>query len=484
MKLLVRITGEMMLKSEPVSRRFQKQLLSNLKAALKKEGIEHKLQGQWSRVWLESEDQRVFDLLRRIFGVHGYSIIEFECDANLQTIVREGGEHYKELIAGKTFSVQANRVGDHDFNSLDVNKQLGAVLNSVNAKSMVNLRNPQVTLHVEIRHEKAYFYRDTIRTTGGLPIGSAGRCVSLVSGGFDSTVASWMMQKRGLKLHYLFCNLAGEANEASVLRVMSNLIQNWAYGDYPRIHIVDFQPVVAEILKKVYPPFSQVILKRLFYRVAEKLMKEIEASGIITGEAISQVSSQTLKNLEAISSAISAPVYRPLVSFDKADIMQLARKIGTFADSSQIKEYCQIVPQKPVTACSVERAELEESMLDLSILDKQFAERKIINLWEIQSSELLSSYVFKDQIPEGATVIDCQSEELYQQWHHEASEHWDFYDLLAQYSKLPKDKNYLLYCTFGTQSAVLAEKMQRSGFEAFSLRGGIKNIASSCRSEI
>ena len=161
--------------------------------------------------------------------------------------------------------------------------------------------------------------------------------------------------------------------------------------------------------------------------------------------------------------------------------MQLARKIGVYAECAQIKEYCQIVPQKPATACSIERAELEESSIDLSILDKQFAERKIVNLIEWNVNNLIASNVFKDVIPEHAVVIDCQSEDLFEQWHHDSAVRWDFYELLAQFKTLAKDKTYLIYCTFGTQSAVLAEKMQREGYEAFSLRGGIKTITSSCR---
>ena len=476
MKLLVRITGEMMLKSQAVSKRFQKQLLSNLKEAMKREEIPCKVLGQWSRIWLETEDKRVFEILNRVFGVHGYTLIEHECAADLDVIVTEGESFYKDIVRGKTFAIQANRCGVHNFTSVAVNQRLGSALNRHNAASMVRLKDPEITVHVEIRDDKAYFYRETVKTRGGLPIGSAGHCLSLVSGGFDSTVASWMMQKRGVKLHYLFCNLAGESNEASVLNVMSHLIQKWGYGDYPRIHIVDFQPIVAEILKKVASPFSQVVLKRLFYKTAEMLARDLDSQGLITGEAISQVSSQTLKNLQAISSATTFPIYRPLVTFDKADIMQLAREIGVFEICSRIKEYCQIVPQKPVTACSVEKAEKEESYLDMSILEAQFAKRKVINLWDLDRLNLKQTYLFKDSIPSDAVILDCQSEDQYKQWHHPDATHYDFYDLLKEFSTLSKDKTYLIYCGVGTQSVVIAEKMQAEGYEAFSLRGGVKSL--------
>ena len=478
MNILIRIAGEIILKSGPVSRRFQKRLHTNLKAALKKENISFTLQGRWARLWLQTEDPRALDLVRRIFGVHAFSLIEHECSADLATIVAEGAAFYKERIRGQTFAVQTHRVGQHSFNSMDVSRELGSALNIGNEPSLVKLRNPQVTVYVEIRDERAYFYRDTLPGAGGLPIGTGGGCVSLVSGGFDSTVASWMMQKRGLSLHYLFCNLAGEANERTVLQVVTTLVHRWSYGDWPRIHIIDFQPVVAEILAKVSTPFSQVILKCLFYMVAEKLAHETEALGIITGESLGQVSSQTLANLNAISSSIRVPIYRPLISFDKVDIIHLSRSIGVYQESAKVKEYCQIVPQKPVTACSPERAHEELAKLDLAILDKQFTERKILTLLQMNGAELLCSNVFADRIPDDAIVIDCQTEDQFERWHDPRAKHWDFYDLLTKYRSFAKDKTYLIYCTFGMQSAVLAEKMQSEGYRAFSLRGGINQISS------
>lgn len=477
MNILIRITGEIILKSGPVSKRFQKQLLKNLRSALKTEGIECRLQGQWARLWVETEDPRIVEILPRIFGVNAFSIIEHECPAKLETIIEEGARFYKEQILGKTFAVKTHRIGKHEFNSKDVNYGLGSALNADNEKSMVDLTSPQVSVCVEIRDERAYFYREKIKGCGGLPLGTAGHCLSLVSGGFDSTVASWMMQKRGLFLSYLFCNLAGESNERAVLKVMMQLTQRWSYGHRPLIHIVDFQPIVAEILAKVKAPFSQVILKRLFYRTAEKLARECGAQGIVTGEAISQVSSQTLANLVAISEAVTTPIFRPLIASDKTDIINLSRQIGAYENAAQIKEYCQIVPEKPVVACPIPRAQEEESYLDLSILDKQLASRKTIDLFALRSTDLLGTYVFKDSIPEGAVIIDCQDEVAYQKRHEPRAVHWDYYDLVKSYRSFTKDAVYLIYCTFGLQSALIAENMQNDGYQAYSLQGGVKSIA-------
>lgn len=476
MHILVRFTGEMMLKSQAVSKRFQKHLFKNIKQAFKQEAIAASFVLQWSRIEILTEDSRSLDLLKRIFGVYAYSLIEHECSSDLEEVLQEGERLYKEDFKGKSFCVKTHRVGVHPFSSVDVNCKLGSRINSANEISMVKLEGAEKVLHVEVRHEKALFFQNTVKCIGGLPIGSAGRCVSLVSGGFDSCVASWMMQKRGVKLQFLFCNLAGLSNEHSVMKVMSKLLKTWGSGEPAFLNIVDFQPVVSEILKKVKPAFSQVVLKRLFYKLAERLSKETHSHGIVTGEAISQVSTQTIKNLEAISTAVRVPVYRPIISYDKEDIMDLAKTIGVYSECKEIKEYCQIAVQKPVTACHPERAEYEESHVDMSILDTVYESRKVLRLDTVDSYQLSSSYLFKEEIPEEAVVIDCQTDTLYDKFHHPKALHWDFYDLLSEYKSLSKDPTYVLYCTHGTQSVVLAEKMQKDGYEAFSLKGGIKNI--------
>ncbi len=475
MKILIRIASEMVIKSGPVSKRFQKRLRTNLRASLKKEKIPFTLEGQWARLWLQTEDVRALEIIGRVFGVHSFSVIEHECAADRETIVREGTEFYKERIQGKTFAVQTRRIGKHDFTSMDLSCELGSALNVGNVPSMVRLHNPDVSINIEVRDERAYFYQNSIPGPGGLPIGTGGSCVSLVSGGFDSTVASWMMQKRGVNLRYLFCNLAGSANELSMLKVMLPFVQRWSYGDWPHLNVIDFQPVVAEILAKVSPAFSQVVLKRLFYLAAQKLVEQTDSLGILTGESLGQVSTQTLTNLNAISSAITTPIFRPLIASDKGDIIEVSRKIGLHDLCAQVKEYCQIVPEKPVTACSPERLEAEMKKIDLSILDKAFAERKVLTLLQMDDSDLMSSDIFKEEIPDDAIVIDCQSEEQFEHNHHPRATHWDFYDLLAKYKTFAKDQSYLIYCTFGTQSAVLAEKMQKDGYQAYSLRGGFKS---------
>lgn len=475
MKFLIRFSGEIFIKSARVSRRFQKQLSRNLKDALTREKIDFAIREEWTRLWINSEHGDVLKLLQRIYGIQAVSIIEHECRAELDEIVREGADVYLPVVKGKRFAVSTHRGGSHPFNSMDICRQLGQVLNSPNAVSMVDLTNPEITIHVDVKDDRAYFYRTTIKGSGGLPLGTGGHCVSLISGGFDSVVASWMMQKRGVSLEFLFCDLAGKPFREEVIEIVARLTHRWSYGTFPRLHIIDFRPLVKEIQSKVAPATAQVILKRLFYRAASLLCQKVEANGVVTGEALGQVSSQTLKNLQAISRATELPILRPLIAYDKAEILELSRKIGLYELSSRIKEVCQIVPQKPVTACTPERAELEERKIDLELLESLFAEREIVDLHTFSPTAADLTF-FVEQIPQNVSVIDCQPELGFASRHWEGAEHWEFHDLMSRYPSFSKEKTYVVYCTTGTQSAIVVHHMRNDGFRAFSVRGGVKSL--------
>jgi thiamine biosynthesis protein ThiI len=199
---------------------------------------------------------------------------------------------------------------------------------------------------------------------------------------------------------------------------------------------------------------------------------ERAADAIVTGEAVGQVSSQTLANLRAIESIATVPVLRPLIGFDKEEIIERARQIGTAALSEQVKEYCAIAPGHPVVAASVASVEREESKLDLSVLDRAVANRKVLDLRALTAVDLVQPYLFIDDVPDDAIVLDCRPEAHYRAWHWPGAEHRDEWDLLNRFEKLDRGPKYVLYCAHGIQTAYLAERMQRSGFEAYSFRGG------------
>ena len=470
--LMLRLTGEITTKGRRTRSRFQKKLVENIRDALESSGAECRLRSEWSRLYLRS-DQAAEEPLARVFGISTFSALEAECAADLSQIVEVGLRTFGQRVKGKAFAVRARRAGTHPFNSQDVMRQLGAALGE---DARVDLSHPDVEVFVEVRDERAVFYASKERGSGGLPLGVEGRAVCLLSGGFDSAVAAWMMLRRGVALDYVFCNLGGDAYQRMVLEVAAVLADRWSYGTRPTLLSLDFDPVVTELRRAFRPAFQQIALKREMYRAAERLAFRLGADAIVTGEAVGQVSSQTLANLRAIDDASSLPVLRPLVGMDKEEIISRSRQIGTYEISARVREYCSISTGRPATAASPPAVLHEERGLDASVLEDSLASAKLFDLRAMDMARVAGESVFVDVVPDGAIVLDTRAPESFRNWHWKGAEHREYVDLLTDYGKLNRDFTYVLYCEFGLKSARVAELMQRAGYEAYSFLGGVKGL--------
>ena len=467
---LVRLAPEIATKARGTRRRFQRRLARNLRDALEWKA---RIEDRWSRLFVESEDAAAGARIAAVFGVASVSPVDARIRADLSEIVRTGEALYGERVRGKRFAVVAHRAGTYSFGTQDVRVQLGAALDRYGD---VDLDDPEVSVTVELREREAFLYSGRIPGMGGLPLGVEGKAVALVSGGFDSPVAAWLMLKRGIALEYVFCNLGGAAYERSVLGVVKVLADQWSFGDRPVIHVVDFERPLEELRRAVAERYWQVVLKRLMYRAGEAVARAVRGEAIVTGESVGQVSSQTLGNLAAIDGAVALPVFRPLVGLDKLEIIARAERIGTAPLSAQIREYCDIVRERPVTHASPEAARKEESKIDLAVLDEAVAGRKVIDLRALTAVDLVQPYLFAAEVPDGAAVLDCREPHHYEAWHFPGAERRDLTDLAARFKDLDKTRRYVLYCSFGLQSAYVAEAMQRAGFEAYSFRGGVREL--------
>ncbi|MDQ7040999.1 MAG: tRNA uracil 4-sulfurtransferase ThiI [Rhodothermus sp.] len=470
--LFLRPASELTLKSSRTRRRFQQLLVRNLKDALRSQHIPFRFQGSWSWFLIETETPlQALEALRHVPGIGPIMPVELVTGTSLEEIVQRGAEVFAERVRNRRFAVRARRRGDHPYRSRDIEVELGAALRPFAER--VDLTNPEVTVYVEVREDRAYFYTTILKGLGGLPLGSQGQALVLLSGGFDSAVAAWLAMRRGVAVDYLFCNLGGKAYERAVLQVAKVLADAWSFGTRPRFYSVDFGPVVDEMRRHVRPAYWQVVLKRLMYRAGEAVARQTEASALITGESLGQVSSQTLKNLQAIEAGTSLPVLRPLLTYDKEEIIHLARKIGTATLSERVREYCALTPDRPVTATRPEAVDAEMARLDLSVLEQAVAQAAVYDMRALSASELVTPYLFIEEIPEDAEVIDCQSEALYAHWHYPGARHMDPWQLLQQFRHLDRNRVYVLYCPRGLQSAYVAEVMQREGYEAYSFKGGL-----------
>ncbi|MEZ4743875.1 MAG: tRNA uracil 4-sulfurtransferase ThiI [Bdellovibrionota bacterium] len=476
-KILVRMSPELTIKSDRVRRKFQKILVNNINAAFTDEGLKFSLQNSWSRIYLTLESEEGIEVLKRIFGIHSFSIVEGECVSNLDDIIEMGLKVFRPQISlDESFAVRTKRSGKRlPFTSVDVNRQLGAALNV--GVDNVDLTNPERRFFVEVRTETTFFFSQSIKGAGGLPLGSAGRAVCLISGGFDSPVAAWMLMKRGVHLDFVLCNIAGAAFERSVLEITSALVKRWGYGmNKSRFFSIPFDTLVVELKEKVAAKYVQVILKRLFYRAASKIVNVYDADAIVTGEAIGQVSSQTMKNLRTINVVTDLPVFRPLLSFDKEEIIELSKRIGTHDLCVSVQEFCHLVPDKPATACSLENADKAESVFDLSLLENAVKATRPILIKRLNAADLIFPYVSINYVPDNSVVVDCRSEELFEEWHFPKASNIEYHKVLGDFKNWDKSKTYLLYCPIGMQSTVLAEKMQSNGYLSYSFKGGVEQL--------
>jgi thiamine biosynthesis protein ThiI len=460
---LIRLSSDLTTKASNTRKRFQARLKRNIKDSLKVHEIEFTLSTNWSRFYIESDDPRVPELLKHIFAIHSFSPTYVYPLTSLEDVVSQGVELFHEKVKGKTYGVRARRSGNAPFSSMDVNQHLGAALNE---GATVNLTNPEVAVHVEVRDNRVFFFSDHLPGPGGLPLATEGRALALMSGGFDSAVAAWMLLKRGVALDYVFFRLGGEAHERDVQSVTKVLSDDWSYGTKPRMYVIPFEDIVTQIQDKTEKRYWQVILKRQMYRTAMAMAERQNIGTLITGEALGQVSSQTLPNLEALNITGQMPILRPLIGFDKNDIVHKAYEIGTGEISATVPEYCALVANRPATGSRYH--ELDEVETPLEVDHHLLADQaKVIQLrsdeWTTPQRDTVSD--LPDD--EDAILLDIRNEAEFRNDHDPRATHFDFAFALDLFNQLDKSKTYYIYCNVGLKSANLAERMKQAGYAAF-----------------
>jgi thiamine biosynthesis protein ThiI len=479
---LLRFSGEVGTKARPTRLAFRRRLVHNLKDALASHGLAPDLEVSHDRILVELphhasaiEDTAALrdHPLARLFGVQSISLAERRPVTSLADIVRSGEELFREAVRGRRFAVRARRVGDRSrvtTRPRDVDRELGTALLPVSAG--VDLGRPEFTARLELTEHGTFFFSERIPAPGGLPLGVEGRAVALLSGGFDSAVAAWQLLRRGVALDYVFCNLGGQSHLLGVVRVAKVLADRWSYGDRPRLHAIDFTPVSEAIRAHAGTRYWQVVLKRMMLRAADGIAASNRAAAIVTGDALGQVSSQTLQNLAVVSRATELPILRPLVGSNKDEIIAAARHIGTFDLSKVVGEYCDMVPRKPATAATLEAIAESERRIDPAIIEATLASRATLDLRDLDVASLDVPDLVVDHLPEGATLIDLRPLADFRAGHHPRALHLEFAKAVAAFPRFDREQRYVLSCEFGLLSAHLAELMRREGFRVHHFRGG------------
>jgi thiamine biosynthesis protein ThiI len=490
---LLRFSGELGIKGRATRRQFRDRLVGNLKDALRSHDVEARIEVSHDRILVEfppeyqtraGGEAGAEQVLERIFGTQSISWVRRYPLGAVEELVETGVSLFREQVRGRRFAVRARWVGGRPLGGMrshDVEVELGAALLPFAAG--VDLGDPEICVRLELTATSVCFFSEQLPGPGGLPLGVEGAAVSLLSGGFDSAVASWQLLRRGVALDYVFCNLGGPGHLRDVLGVAQHLARHWSHGDRPRLHALDFEPLARALREHTHQRYWQVLLKRMMLRAATHVGRRNRSPAIVTGDAMGQVSSQTLTNLATVSGATDHTLLRPLLGFDKQEIIAMARRIGSYEFSLGVEEHCALVPHRPATAANPEAVAREEARLPAGLIEQAVHARHVFDLRSFEIDRFEESDLGIDHLPRNALLIDLRSIEQFRQDHHPRALHLDFEQALEASASLDRSRSYVFCCQFGLLSAHLAQKFTRAGFDAHHLRGGQRSLMELAKSE-
>ncbi|HGN0160674.1 TPA: tRNA uracil 4-sulfurtransferase ThiI [Proteus mirabilis] len=474
MKFIIKLFPEITIKSQSVRIRFIKILTSNIRNVLSTLGDDITVVRHWDNIVVvskdESKSEAVCDALTRIPGIHHFLQVEEHSYTDLHNIFEQTFAAFGHLVENKTFCVRAKRRGKHSFTSNEVECYVGGGFNQHVESAKVKLTRPDVTINLEIEDDKLILVNARYEGIGGFPIGTQEDVLSLISGGYDSGVSSYMLMRRGSRVHYCFFNLGGSAHEIGVKQVAHYLWNR--FGRSHKVHFVavDFEPVVAEILEKIDDGQMGVVLKRMMVRAASRVAERYGVQAIVTGEALGQVSSQTLTNLRLIDNATDTLILRPLITHDKENIINIARQIGTEDFARTMPEFCGVISKNPTVKAVKAKIEAEEEKFDFSILDSVVENAKNMDIRRI-AEETVQQVTEVEMVSEFATndvVLDIRSPEEQENSPLKLEgvdvKELPFYKLSTQFGDLDNSKTYLLYCERGMMSRLQALYLREQGF--------------------
>jgi thiamine biosynthesis protein ThiI len=380
--MLVKYASEISLKGLN-KKYFEDLLVTNIRKAI---GNGFKIQKESGRIYIDTYSEELADKVKKVFGVIGVAEAEIT-EKDMDKIGEVAIKQMKQLKGVKTFKVESRR-GDKKFplQSLEISREIGGTILKNVEDITVDVRNPEVVVNIEIR-DKAYIYTKLDKGVAGMPYGSAGKGVLLLSGGIDSPVAGYMMAKRGLELVGVYYHSHPYTSERAKEKVIELARKLSVYTGSFKLYVAPFTEIQMQIIEKCKENELTIIMRRFMMQVAEQVAKKENALALITGESLGQVASQTLESMHVTNSDLEMPVYRPVVGMDKIDITDIARQIDTFETSIlPFEDCCTIfVPKHPKTKPRVDDIRKSEEALDKEqLIANCMANMEIIKVTNLQ----------------------------------------------------------------------------------------------------
>lgn len=362
--------GELFLKSTGVQKIFKEKLEKNISLFLKKEKIDFQIFVFRERIFLFTQNfKKSLSILKNVFGISWFARSFFFEKENLKEVSNFIKENYQNWIGkNETFALRLKKGGDVKISRQEIIKELARKI-----KRKVDLENPDKEIFFEARKEGFYLYFKKEKGAKGLPVGSQGKVICLISGGIDSPVASYLIAKRGAEnvwLHFHSFPLVSQTSIEKVKQLGKTFLK---FQPKLKIYFFPFSQIQAEIKTKAWPKYLILLYRRAMLKIAEKIAKKENCKAIVTGESLGQVSSQTLENLKIIENGIKIPVLRPLIGMNKEEIIKISQKIGTFEISILPQEDCctLFVPKHASGAGELKKIKNFEKNINLKQLIKE-----------------------------------------------------------------------------------------------------------------
>ena len=481
MHFIVKLFPEIIVKSSPVRRRMTRRLKENIRRILgvqTKTGLIEKLVAthDWEKIELKvfGDDEPairefIIDRLTQTPGIVKFSEVVDSPFESLEQASQFAYQHVGDQLKDKTFCVRVKRHGNHDFKSTDAERSIGSYLMLNTQAKGVNLKHPDVPVDMEIKHDRLFVIGESWRGLGGYPMGEQDAVLSLISGGFDSSVATYMTMKRGLLTHFLFFNLGGRAHEVGVKQAAHHLWEKYSSSHNLFFITVPFENVVAEILENIPKSYMGVALKRMMYRASDVLARQYGYSALVTGESIAQVSSQTIENLRVIETVTNSLVLRPLVTANKEEIIDTAKQIGTYEMSASMPEYCGVISSHPTTRAKPRIIEDAETSFNFQLLEEAIKQHRSERIDQVLAgTEEIPVDVFTQPKP-GTKIVDVRHPDEISDKpltiKGEQIAEIPYFRLTKAFAEMDPKVTHLLYCDRGVMSRLHAELLINSGFD-------------------